>query len=166
MDFLSSSDLPPVNEFILKSYPLIKRENIGLIGIISTWSMVPLLKPKMRIKFVPTNPSELKRGDIVCFTKKRFIAHRLIKKDKGKFIIKGDNNRQADNPISPKRILGKATQIIIDDKNTINLDSRKSRLVAKIFTQYSILINRLPFLLKIIKGRTLFLKAIYGKDTY
>lgn len=166
MDLPGFSDSSEINKFITKAYPHIKKENASLIGNISTWSMAPLLRPGMKVKLATTDSSKLKPGDIICFIHKNFVIHRLIKKDKKRLITKGDNKPQADKSIAPEKALGKVAQIILDDEKIINLNSPKSRLVTKLLTWHSILISKLPFLLKIIRGRKLFLRLIYGKSFY
>lgn len=166
MDLRSSSNTSKVDKFIFRIYPYIKKRGLYLVGIVSSWSMAPLLVPGVKIYFIPCNPLNLKKGDIICFIGKKFMAHRLINIDNGRFITKGDNNTWAEKPISSGKILGKVTQIKVNDKNIIDLESKRSQLIAKIFNWHSILVNKLPFLLKIIRGRRLLLKLTYGKNVY
>jgi signal peptidase len=76
-------------------------------------SMFPFIKQGNVCKFVPWEPSLLKKGDIVLFYSPsgQLIAHRYIriksKNNQQVFLLKGDTNLGFDPLISKERILGK-----------------------------------------------------------
>lgn len=54
----------------------------------------------------------LRRGDVVLYTKaNRFFIHRLMKKNKDFFLIKGDQLPNFDQPVRKEEILGVVEEI-------------------------------------------------------
>ncbi len=77
---------------------------------ILTESMVPTLKVhQFALARRIDDTDALQIGDI-CSYKTDYgitITHRIIGKDDNAYIFKGDNNKTADNPVSPEKILYK-----------------------------------------------------------
>ena len=75
------------------------------------------------IKIKPVEPLKLKAGDVIFYLSgsKRLIAHRLIKKTKGKedellFVTKGDSTHGFDEAIPSSSVLGKVVAVERDEK--------------------------------------------------
>lgn len=76
-------------------------------------SMYPLIKhgDTICVEFMP--PNELKQGNIIALRRDNTtIAHRLIKKDKNKFLEKGDFQLKGQL-IEPNQIMGKVILVSI-----------------------------------------------------
>jgi signal peptidase I len=83
---------------------------------VSGKSMYPLIQHGDSIRIVKCAPGLLAIGDIITFNKKGiYFTHRVLwtmKKGKGiRLITKGDNEINADSPVSPDHILGKVVVI-------------------------------------------------------
>jgi len=96
--------------------------------VISTLSMLPLIKPEDEIVVRKHSLNTLKRGDIIVFEKYRELyTHRLLYRrmsdSKIELITKGDNSLIIDEPISEKGLLGKVIRIKRGNKS-INLESK------------------------------------------
>lgn len=79
-------------------------------------SMHPLMREGDPIHIEKCDPKELSIGDIITFKKDDvYVTHRVLwvlkKGDTIRFITKGDNEINADPPVSPKHILGRAVAI-------------------------------------------------------
>src|SRR4030067_3849623 len=93
-------------------------------------SMHPFIKDKDIIKIKPVEPLKLKAGDVIFYLSgsKRLIAHRLIKKTKGKedellFVTKGDSTHGFDEAIPSSSVLGKVVAVERDEKE-ISMETR------------------------------------------
>ena len=72
-------------------------------------SMFPLIQDGEILHVQPVS-SRLKVGDIVLFREgANFKAHRIIRKQKDRFITRGDAGRDADAAIQKGQIVGKIT---------------------------------------------------------
>lgn len=96
--------------------------------IVSSFSMFPLLKPRDEIVVRKSPLKALSCGDIVVFERdKTLYAHRLLGKKKTgvkiKLIIKGDNSKAVDSPITEGQLLGKVVKVKRGNK-LFNLESR------------------------------------------
>jgi len=101
--------------------------------VVSTVSMLPLIKPEDEIVLRKHPLNTLKRGDVVVFEKYRELyTHRLLYRrmsgSKIELITKGDNSFIADEAISEKDLLGKVIRIKRDNKS-INLESKFWKIV-------------------------------------
>lgn len=101
--------------------------------VVSTVSMLPLIKPEDEIVVRKDSLNTLKCGDIVVFEKHRELyTHRLLyrkmSESKIKLITKGDNSLIIDEPISEKELLGKVIKIKKGNKS-INLESKFWKIV-------------------------------------
>jgi len=97
-------------------------------------SMHPFIKHGDIIKIKPVEPEKLKAGDVIFYSVKErgFIAHRLIKKTKGRrgeplFVTKGDSCPEFDGTISPSQVLGKVISIERNGKE-ISMENGIARL--------------------------------------
>ena len=96
--------------------------------VVSTVSMLPLIRPEDEIVVRKDPLNTLRRGDIVVFEKYRELyTHRLLRKrmsgSEMTLVTKGDNSFRADDPISEKDLLGKVTKIRKGNKS-INLEGK------------------------------------------
>lgn len=101
--------------------------------VVSTLSMLPLIKPEDEIVVRKASKETLKRGEIIVFEKYRELyTHRLLYRrmsdSKIELITKGDNSLIIDEPISEKGLLGKVIRIKRGNKS-INLESRFWKIV-------------------------------------
>ncbi|MCM8792019.1 MAG: signal peptidase I [Candidatus Omnitrophica bacterium] len=82
-----------INSHIYRLYLDIKSSNL-LFTLLGN-SMYPTLKSGWKAKLKSINPEEIKEGDIVIFSAKKIVCHRIIGKfrwnKKYYFIHKGDN---------------------------------------------------------------------------
>lgn len=83
----------------------------------SGYSMYPFIRQGNLCRFVPCNPSSLKKGDILLFHSLdgRLIAHRFIRtkwmNHQQRILLKGDTNLGFDLPIGEERVLGKLVSV-------------------------------------------------------
>ncbi len=101
--------------------------------VVSTVSMLPLIKPEDEIVVRKGSKETLKCGDIVVFERFRELyTHRLLCKrmsgSKMTLVTKGDNSFIADDPISEKDLLGKVTKIRKGNRS-INLEGKFWKIV-------------------------------------
>jgi hypothetical protein len=78
------------------------------------FSMSPFIKDGDQITVSPFGNRPPGRGDIVAFldtSQKGLTVHRIIKRQGIDFIMKGDNTRAADMPVSDSKLLGRVTGI-------------------------------------------------------
>jgi len=82
------------------------------LATITSGSMWPVLKTNDLILMKGVEPADVQIGQIIIFRHEGgFTIHRLIRKEKGKFVTKGDANGVEDNPIDPKDVIGRAVYI-------------------------------------------------------
>ncbi|MBI5906500.1 signal peptidase I [Candidatus Saccharibacteria bacterium] len=78
---------------------------------VQSGSMVPALHKGDLVSVERVPESQLAVGDVITYVSasntKRTITHRIISKENGKIITKGDANTVADQPITDKYVLGK-----------------------------------------------------------
>ena len=93
-------------------------EKTGTLEIPSVGtSMYPLIKAGNMCTFIPFQPNEARKGDIILFltNEGRLVGHRIlyISKDDGdiRYICKGDANLTADMPVTADNIIGKLVSI-------------------------------------------------------
>lgn len=95
------------------SQALISKKSSSWIKIIS-WSMSPLIKKGDKLLVKKTNPSLLKKGEIICFKHNNFlVVHRIYDISKGfkrnlVFITKPDSNVAPLISVFSKDVIGKA----------------------------------------------------------
>ena len=78
------------------------------------YSMTPFIKDDDIVTISSAANSLIAIGTPVAFTKdieKRLAIHRIVKKEKALYLIKGDNCSEADGLISPADILGYVSKI-------------------------------------------------------
>jgi signal peptidase I len=78
------------------------------------FSMSPFIKDGDLITISPFGNLLPGRGDIVVFldaAKNGLTVHRIIKRQGPDFVMKGDNTRVADMPVSESQLLGRVTGI-------------------------------------------------------
>ena len=100
--------------------------------VVSTLSMLPLIKPEDEIVVRRDPLNTLRRGDIVVFEKYgELYTHRLLCRrmsgSKVALVTKGDNSFAADDPISAKDLLGKVIEIRKGNKS-INIEGKFWRM--------------------------------------
>ncbi|MDQ0198765.1 S24/S26 family peptidase [Neobacillus ginsengisoli] len=79
-------------------------------------SMFPFIQQGNKCKFIPCEPSLLKKGDVILFYSQagQLIAHRFVEIKGNKqplFLFKGDTNLGFDQLIGEERILGKLVSV-------------------------------------------------------
>jgi signal peptidase len=86
-------------------------------------SMYPFIRDGDVVVVRPTDPAELKTGDIVLysFDSDRMVVHRIVGRrhaDEGViFLTRGDSLRQSDGWIRPSRVLGRVERLRRGRKN-------------------------------------------------
>ncbi|MDR7666851.1 signal peptidase I [Methanosarcina sp. Z-7115] len=120
-------------------------------------SMKPLIKNGSNIIIKKANLTKITKGDIILFFDgQRLIAHRVIRKSKHdgntKFIVKGDSTLHFDKPVYSKDILGKVVKIENGSK-IINLDNTSGKTINIIFTNISLVITIIYFVIKFLKQK-------------
>ena len=82
------------------------------LATITSGSMWPVLKTDDLILMKGATADEVSVGQIIIYKNQRgFTIHRLIKKEKGKLVTKGDANNVEDNPIEPAAVIGRVVYI-------------------------------------------------------
>ena len=103
---------------VIVSFSIIKGLSIVLntdlpLAIVSSWSMEPTLHIG---DMILVRGEEANIGDIVVYTREKYIVHRVISKSyqNGIYVIttKGDANIASDNPITSKQVKGKVVLVI------------------------------------------------------
>ena len=103
---------------VIVSFSIIKGLSIVLntdlpLAIVSSWSMEPTLHIG---DMIVVRGEEANIGDIVVYTREKYIVHRVISKSyqNGIYVIttKGDANIASDNPITSKQVKGKVVLVI------------------------------------------------------
>ena len=83
-------------------------------------SMEPFIRSGDTVSIAPFSPSQPQLGDVLAFLHPlddRLLVHRLIKKDGGKYLVKGDNLLDHnDGWASADRLLGKVTRVDRGDR--------------------------------------------------
>ena len=78
---------------------------------VQSGSMVPAIHKGDLVSVNHVPESQLAVGDVITYVStsnsKKTITHRIISKDNGRIITKGDANTVADQPITDKYVLGK-----------------------------------------------------------
>src|SRR5215475_6649113 len=73
-------------------------------------SMLPFIKDGEILRVKAIDPADVKLGDIVLFRDRSgFKAHRVIRRNKGKFATRGDAGLETDEAIRGEQIVGKIT---------------------------------------------------------
>jgi signal peptidase len=74
--------------------------------------MWPVLKTNDLILMKGVNPADVAIGDIIIFKHQGgFTIHRLIRKENGKYITKGDANGSEDAPILASDVIGRVVSL-------------------------------------------------------
>ena len=83
------------------------------LATITSGSMWPVLKTDDLIVMRGISGSEAKIGQIIVYqnTAQGFTIHRLIRKEEGMLVTKGDANEAEDPPISEQDVIGRALYI-------------------------------------------------------
>lgn len=80
-------------------------------------SMYPLIKQGDICRFVPCEAMKLKKGEIILFhtLSGSLVAHRLLSvesiNEQVTYLLKGDTNFGADEPVGQEQLIGKLTSI-------------------------------------------------------
>lgn len=96
--------VPKIMSKVLKTeYPM---------ATITSGSMWPALKTNDLILMKGVNGDDVEIGQIIIFENPQgFTIHRLVRKEEGKLITKGDANGAEDNPIDPKDVIGRVLYV-------------------------------------------------------
>ena len=82
------------------------------LATVTSASMWPALKTNDLILVKGAKGSDVQVGQIIIFGNGTgFTIHRLIRKDKGKLVTKGDANNVEDTPIDPSLVIGTVVHI-------------------------------------------------------
>ena len=126
-------------------------------------SMSPVIEPGDMVYYKEIkNGSEIKRGDIVIFSKdKKLIAHRYISRKADFYICKGDNLLVFDAPVNRNAIQGKVI-LIKKTHNSYDLTTPQSRVYMWYCLVYSLSLYGMHFIaifiVKLVfKGKRMFL---------
>ena len=105
------------------------------------FSMYPFIKDGDYITISPLTSSNPQLGDVVAFIhphKKKLIVHRVIKRKRDHYLIKGDNNPASDGLIPKVNILGYVTKVEKDGK-LIHFGSGFERVFIAFMSQKNLL---------------------------
>ena len=105
-------------------------------------SMIPFLKPMAEVKFKSVPANIVRMGDIVTYYEKNshiMVIHRVVRKSKNGYLVKGDNNWHID-------------PVILSSKELLVLKevSYKNR-IRKTDTQYGNMVNKLFLCLSLLR---------------
>ena len=80
-------------------------------------SMLPLIR-QGQDQVVLVQPENIKLGDVVFYQRDngQFVLHRIVKIDKGQYVMCGDNQFDLEYGITDEHILAKAKAVIRDGK--------------------------------------------------
>ncbi len=82
------------------------------LATITSGSMWPQLKVNDLILMKGATGDEVEAGQIIIFKNQRgFTIHRLLRKENGKLITKGDANNVEDVPVLPQDVIGRAVYV-------------------------------------------------------
>ncbi|HBG86036.1 MAG TPA: signal peptidase I [Marinilabiliaceae bacterium] len=105
------SQLSPDNYRLILEELLLKKNPVKVS--VRGMSMFPMLMKDDLVIVSPTNYQELKKGDIVVFEKNdTLVAHRLLDKQDGFLLTRGDGNRCADQALAYEKVKGKVSQVV------------------------------------------------------
>ncbi len=134
--FLKGRENSVVNEMKEKTFiqavDLFKKNNKGKTIEVQTkgTSMLPLINENSRIKIKLIESEKLKTGDIIMFYRnQKFLLHRMLKRKKEKFLVKGDNSKHFDSLVKKNEIIGKAVEINGKKINSIEFELTKMPIV-------------------------------------
>lgn len=97
------------NNLIELQRELIQNRVIKYITVVGK-SMVPILIPDDKVFINPYNGENIKKKDIIVFTKNnKLIIHRIVEIQGKHIITKGDNSPKADGIINENSILAVAS---------------------------------------------------------
>lgn len=122
-------------------------------------SMIPFLKPTAEVKFKSVSAHSIQTGDVIAFYEKSshiMVIHRVVRKVKKGYLVKGDNNWHTDPIIISANEILVLKEVLYKNK-VWKTDTRIGRVVNKLFWGLSIirffpLIHRRRFQRKIIGG--------------
>lgn len=119
-------------------------------------SMYPMLRQHRDLAVIKRVDRDLKKGDVVLYPERngKFIMHRIVRIQKNRYIIRGDNNYFTEKDVSPDSIIGLLEEFFRDGKYISCESDRKYKLyVFYILHSYCIryFLNRIirPILSKI-----------------
>ena len=83
------------------------------LATITSGSMWPVLKVNDLVLMKGINGNNVEIGQIIVFqnAEQGFTIHRLIRKENGMLVTKGDANEAEDPPIKPEDVIGRAVYI-------------------------------------------------------
>ena len=83
------------------------------LATITSGSMWPVLKVNDLILMKGVSGSEVEIGQIIVYqnASQGFTIHRLVRKENGMLVTKGDANEAEDSPISEKDVIGRIVSI-------------------------------------------------------
>jgi signal peptidase I len=79
---------------------------------VTSRSMHPVLQPGDTLLAQVVLPHDLRCGDLLVVPRATdFVTHRLVKKDKDTWILKGDCSPQPDPAVRPDQVIGRVIEI-------------------------------------------------------
>lgn len=105
-------------------------------------SMIPFLKPMAEVKFKSVPANIVRMGDIVTYYEKNshiMVIHRVVRKSKNGYLVKGDNNWHID-PV----ILSSKELLVLKE---VSYENR----IRKTDTQYGNMVNKLFLCLSLLR---------------
>ncbi len=144
---MKTSELEKNQFLLLETSQKILESGISISSKVQGISMLPLLWPNEIVLIEPINNYKIQIGDILLIKKDhRFIAHRLLKKNKTQhkemLITKGDSNFKEDEPTDLESIYGLIKAVQIKNGEFVEIKIRKPFL--------NLILNRLPFISTLI----------------
>ena len=109
--------------------------------IINGDSMIPFLKPMAEVKFKSVPANVVRIGDIVTYYEKNshiMVIHRVIRKNKNGYLVKGDNNWHVDPVILTSKELLVLKEVSYKNR-IMKTDTAYGNIVNKLFLCLSLL---------------------------
>ena len=79
---------------------------------VTGWSMLPAIRPADILEVRRAEASEVVAGRIVLFQREgRFFAHRVVRREHGRLVTRGDTLPSEDSPLDERELLGEVIAI-------------------------------------------------------
>jgi hypothetical protein len=76
------------------------------------WSMDPAIGNGATITIAPLDGTPIRTGDVVLYRQdRRAIAHRVVRVEPMRLVLRGDTAESCDAPISPDHVLGRVVAV-------------------------------------------------------